>query len=74
MLVLSKSVILSHCILLEILDMLPFDILIRIRCNAIRAGVTANILAEDLVPGDVIQLMSGDRVPADCRVLMCTGE
>lgn len=45
-----------------------------IRCNAIRGGITSNILAEDLVPGDVIQLMSGDRVPADCRVLMCTGE
>jgi magnesium-transporting ATPase (P-type) len=49
-------------------------VLIHIRCNAIRAGITANILAEDLVPGDVIQLMSGDRVPADCRVLMCTGK
>lgn len=45
-----------------------------IRCNAIRGGITSNILAEELVPGDVIQLMSGDRVPADCRVLMCTGK
>ena len=50
------------------------DIILLIRCNAIRGGITSNILAEELVPGDVIQLMSGDRVPADCRVLMCTGE
>jgi len=26
----------------------------------------------DLVPGDIIYIMSGDRIPADCRVLQCS--
>ena len=28
-----------------------------------------NILAEDLVPGDIVRLNSGDRVAADCRLI-----
>ena len=43
------------------------------RCNVIRAGQTKNILAEELVPGDVIILRCGDRVPADARVLHSAG-
>lgn len=43
------------------------------RCNVIRAGQTKNILAEDLVPGDLIVLAAGDRVPADARVVQCSG-
>ncbi|KAJ1434018.1 hypothetical protein B484DRAFT_3792 [Ochromonadaceae sp. CCMP2298] len=42
------------------------------RCNVMRGGITKNILAEELVPGDVIVLSSGDRVPADARVLQCS--
>ncbi len=41
------------------------------RCEAkvIRDGRVGKIDAERLVPGDVIELEEGDRVPADCRIL-----
>ena len=42
------------------------------RCNVVRDGKVANVLAEELVPGDVIRLQSGDRVPADARVVQST--
>jgi len=43
------------------------------RCNVIRnGGITKNILAEELIPGDIIRLQAGDRVPADCRIISCT--
>ena len=34
-----------------------------------RDGKTQNVAAELIVPGDVIEVHSGSRVPADCRVL-----
>lgn len=34
-----------------------------------RNGETARINAVDLVPGDVVVLSTGDRVPADCRII-----
>lgn len=34
-----------------------------------RDGRLAVIPAEDIVPGDVLELEAGDKVPADCRVL-----
>ena len=37
--------------------------------KVIRDGMTRKIKAEDLVPGDVIQVAVGDRIPADCRLL-----
>ncbi|KAJ5084365.1 hypothetical protein NUU61_008944 [Penicillium alfredii] len=37
--------------------------------KAIRDGKVRRVKAEDLVPGDVIQIAVGDRVPADCRLL-----
>lgn len=43
------------------------------RCKVIRSGQAMNILAEDLVPGDIIQLSAGDRVPADARIIFCNG-
>lgn len=39
------------------------------RCNVIRSGKTLNINADELVPGDIIKLQTGDRIPADGRVL-----
>lgn len=39
------------------------------RCNVIRSGQTMNVLAEELVPGDIVKLCSGDRIPADVRVI-----
>lgn len=37
--------------------------------KVVRAGRPQRVKAEDLVPGDVIQIAVGDRVPADCRLL-----
>ncbi|RIV36422.1 cation-translocating P-type ATPase [Micromonospora radicis] len=38
-----------------------------------RAGTERVVAADELVPGDVIILESGDAVPADCRVLESVG-
>jgi magnesium-transporting ATPase (P-type) len=38
--------------------------------TVIRDGDEQEILAKELVPGDIVLLKSGDRVPADMRVLM----
>lgn len=37
--------------------------------RVLRSGVLRQIRAEELVPGDVIQLEAGDNVPADCRLV-----
>ncbi len=39
-----------------------------VRCNVLRDGETKTIAARELVPGDVVQLEGGDRVPADLRL------
>ena len=39
------------------------------KCTVIRNGKTEKIDAELLVPGDIILLYAGDRVPADARIL-----
>ncbi|KII95488.1 hypothetical protein PLICRDRAFT_96597 [Plicaturopsis crispa FD-325 SS-3] len=38
-------------------------------CHVIRDGRTHHILANELVPGDVVTLSTGDRVPADLRLV-----
>ncbi|MBI4137971.1 MAG: HAD-IC family P-type ATPase [Candidatus Wildermuthbacteria bacterium] len=38
----------------------------------IREGKTREILREELVPGDIIELKEGDKVPADARILEAT--
>ena len=45
--------------------------LVPINCNVTRNGQIAHINAEELVPGDIITLHSGDRVPADARIITC---
>jgi magnesium-transporting ATPase (P-type) len=45
--------------------------LLRILARARRDGVVREIPAEELVPGDVVLLESGQRVPADLRLLQC---
>lgn len=37
--------------------------------KAIRNGAIKRVRAEDLVPGDIITVAIGDRIPADCRLL-----
>jgi Ca2+ transporting ATPase len=37
--------------------------------KVVRDGKTVKVKAEDLVPGDVIDIAVGDRIPADCRLL-----
>ena len=39
------------------------------RCHVVRGGKSENIVAMNLVPGDIIRISRGDRVPADCRIL-----
>ncbi|WP_214041277.1 HAD-IC family P-type ATPase [Methanoculleus sp.] len=43
--------------------------MLKIRARVRRGGREATVPAEDLVPGDRIVLESGDRVPADIRIL-----
>jgi Ca2+-transporting ATPase len=40
-----------------------------LKATAIRDGKEKDVDAESLVPGDIILLETGDKVPADCRVL-----
>lgn len=37
--------------------------------KVVRSGKLKRIKADDLVPGDVISVAIGDRIPADCRLL-----
>ncbi|MCD6320258.1 MAG: cation-transporting P-type ATPase [Candidatus Desulfofervidaceae bacterium] len=48
-------------------QMLPY------RVRVLREGTEQEILAENLVPGDVISLEGGNRVPADARLVEETG-
>lgn len=40
-------------------------------CRAIRGGEHCNFLAKFLVPGDIVLITMGDRVPADLRLIDC---
>ncbi|XP_036130363.1 calcium-transporting ATPase type 2C member 2 [Molossus molossus] len=41
-------------------------------CNCIRDGKLQHLLARDLVPGDIVSLSMGDRIPADIRLTEVT--
>ena len=43
------------------------------KCTAIRNGKTIEVFVEDFVPGDVIKLFEGDGIPADIRLIQCSG-
>ncbi len=43
--------------------------LVSTRCRVLREGDTYEISAEELVPGDIVLMESGDKVPADLRLL-----
>ncbi|HEU4845862.1 MAG TPA: cation-transporting P-type ATPase [Burkholderiaceae bacterium] len=43
------------------------------RSQVLRAGTLMQVPAERLVPGDIVFLQQGDRVPADCRLIEAFG-
>jgi magnesium-transporting ATPase (P-type) len=47
--------------------------LLQIRASVLRDGEVNEINAETVVPGDIVWLESGNRVPADMRLLMAHG-
>ena len=47
--------------------------LLQIKATVLRDGEVSEIIAEKVVPGDVIWLESGNRVPADIRLLTTRG-
>ena len=44
---------------------------LNISTNVLRDGQRRSLAAEELVPGDLVFLQSGDKVPADLRLLQC---
>jgi P-type E1-E2 ATPase len=38
-----------------------------------RDGREQQILTDELVPGDIILIRMGDKLPADCRFISCDG-
>lgn len=38
-------------------------------CHLLRDGATSHVLANELVPGDIVTFSTGDRIPADLRIL-----
>jgi sodium/potassium-transporting ATPase subunit alpha len=41
--------------------------------NVIRGGKLMNLNANELVVGDIVEVKFGDRIPADIRILECSG-
>lgn len=46
--------------------------LLKIKCKVLREGKIKIIDSEEIVPGDILVLSSGDKVPADARIIECT--
>lgn len=47
--------------------------LLQIRASVLRDGETREIVAEEIVPGDIVSLESGNRVAADLRLISAHG-
>nr|MDO8134184.1 cation-transporting P-type ATPase [Candidatus Njordarchaeum guaymaensis] len=43
------------------------------KCEVIRDGKTIEMPSEQLVPGDIVKLDRGDRIPADARIISASG-
>jgi magnesium-transporting ATPase (P-type) len=46
--------------------------MLSVHAQALRGGEWKEVEAEDVVPGDIVRLRSGDRVPADLRLIEAT--
>jgi P-type Mg2+ transporter len=46
-------------------------LLIKLKSSLLRDGKIQDLFSEDIVPGDIVILNSGDKIPADCRILEC---
>lgn len=53
----------SSRVMASIKDMLPGE------CRVVRDGAQATLLASDLVPGDVLLVKAGNKLPADVRLV-----
>jgi sodium/potassium-transporting ATPase subunit alpha len=42
------------------------------KCNVIRHGLSRQIPAAELVPGDIVFIRMGDKIPADILIFSCT--
>jgi magnesium-transporting ATPase (P-type) len=47
--------------------------MLSLRATVLRGGKREEVSAEDLVPGDIVLLAAGDKVPADLRVIRVRG-
>src|SRR5690606_41886636 len=47
----------------------PYTTLFRSQASVLREGHRLTVAAEELVPGDIVVLDAGDRVPADTRLV-----
>lgn len=45
--------------------------LIKIKSSILRDGIVQDISSENIVPGDIVILNSGDKIPADSKILEC---
>jgi sodium/potassium-transporting ATPase subunit alpha len=50
-----------------------FRVMLPSECTVTRSGKRQRTLAEDLVVGDLVMLKTGDKVPADLRIIYCNG-
>lgn len=56
---------------LQIVD--SFALMLAKTCTVIRDGQQLTVLVEELVPGDLVVVKDGEKVPADAVVLLCRG-
>jgi sodium/potassium-transporting ATPase subunit alpha len=54
---------------LQVMD--SFSKMLPSECRVIRGGQEINLTVDQLVPGDLVKILNGDRVPADVVLLVC---